>query len=201
MSSVGCVLPSGAYKQIKRVIIEDLDDLQKLVGGNIEPLTVELEDGFFLTMFVNEDGHEKNLDMNWIASALFMREIVGDVVLIRVTPTGEDSGEFADLPSQFITWLENKHMPKVADAYNQTLMVSAMFRLAVTENLISEEEVEEFFNETMQYLDGEEITPEVHKRTTDFINRVIAVVEEKVTNGLGDTLADEIYEFLDKGGK
>lgn len=199
---IGCVLPAGVGGQIKRVIIGELEDLQKLVGGHIEPVTAQFADGFYVTMLVNEDGISKDLEMNWIASALFMREIVGDVVLVRTQENdGELDYDFLDLPSEFINWLEERHMPRVADAYNQTLMVSAMFRLAVQENLISEEEVDEFFNDTMTYLEGGDISPELQKRTTEFIDRVIAVVEEKVTAGLGDKLADEIYEFLDKGGE
>lgn len=201
-ATIGCVLPAGVGGSIKRVIIDDLDDLQKLVGGYIEPLTAQISDDLFITMLVNEDGHEKELEMNWIASALFMREIVGDVVLVRsADENGVLADDFMDLPTEFITWLETKHMPRVADAYNQTVMVGALFKFAVMENLITEEEVDEFFNDTLVYLEGGEIAPELQKRTTDFINRIVAVVEEKVTNGAGDQLADEIYEFLEKGGK
>jgi len=73
--------------------------------------------------------------------------------------------------------------------------------LAVQENLIPEDEVEQFFIDTMVYLEGGEIEPELQKKTTEFIDKVIALVEEKVTANLGDKLADEIYEFLDKGGE
>lgn len=199
---IGCVLPAGVGGQIKRVIIEDLNDLQKLVGGYIEPVTAQFAEDFFVTMLVNEEGIQQNLEMNWIASALFMREIVGDVVLVRAQDdNGVLADDFLDLPTEFIGWLEERHMPKVANAYNQTLMVSAMFRLAVQENLIPEDEVEQFFIDTMVYLEGGEIAPELQKKTTEFIDKVIALVEEKVTANLGDKLADEIYEFLDKGGE
>jgi hypothetical protein len=199
---IGCVLPAGVGGQIKRVIIEDLNDLQKLVGGYIEPVTAQFAEDFFVTMLVNEEGIQQDLEMNWIASALFMREIVGDVVLVRAQDdNGVLADDFLDLPTEFIGWLEERHMPKVANAYNQTLMVSAMFRLAVQENLIPEDEVEQFFIDTMVYLEGGEIAPELQKKTTEFIDKVIALVEEKVTANLGDKLADEIYEFLDKGGE
>lgn len=199
---IGCVLPAGVGGQIKRVIIEDLNDLQKLVGGYIEPVTAQFAEDFYVTMLVNEEGIQQDLEMNWIASALFMREIVGDVVLVRAQDdNGVLADDFLDLPTEFIGWLEERHMPKVANAYNQTLMVSAMFRLAVQENLIPEDEVEQFFIDTMVYLEGGEIEPELQKKTTEFIDKVIALVEEKVTANLGDKLADEIYEFLDKGGE
>jgi len=199
---IGCVLPAGVGGQIKRVIIEDLNDLQKLVGGYIEPVTAQFAEDFFVTMLVNEEGIQQDLEMNWIASALFMREIVGDVVLVRAQDdNGVLADDFLDLPTEFIGWLEERHMPKVANAYNQTLMVSAMFRLAVQENLIPEDEVEQFFIDTMAYLEGGDIEPELQKKTTEFIDKVIALVEEKVTANLGDKLADEIYEFLDKGGE
>ena len=201
-ATIGCVLPAGVGGSIKRVIIEDLDDLQRLVGGYIEPLTAQIADDLFITMLVNEDGRTQDLEMNWIASALFMREIVGDVVLVRASDeNGVLADDFHDLPTEFIAWLEEKHMPRVADAYNQTLMVSALFKFAVVENLIPEDEVDEFFQDTMVYLEGGDIDPVLQKRTTEFINKVIAVVEEKVTNGMGDKLAEEIYEFLDKGGE
>jgi hypothetical protein len=201
-STIGCVLPAGVGGSIKRVIIEDLDDLQRLVGGNIEPLTAQASEDLFITMLINEDGREKDLEMNWIASALFMREIVGDVVLVRsVDENGVLADDFMDLPTEFITWLEERHMPRVADSYNKTMMVSAIFKFAVMENLIPEEEVDDFLADTMVYLEGGEVTAEEQKRTTEFIDRVVSIVDEKVSNGLGDELANEIYEFLDKGGK
>ena len=95
---IGCVLPSGVGKSIKRVIIGELEDLQRLVGGQIEPITMQGGDDFFITMLVNEDGRQQDLEMNWIASALFMREIVGDVVLVGANVTdGEIADEF-ELP-------------------------------------------------------------------------------------------------------
>jgi hypothetical protein len=153
-------------------------------------------------MLINEDGREKDLEMNWIASALFMREIVGDVVLVRsVDENGVLADDFMDLPTEFITWLEERHMPRVADSYNKTMMVSAIFKFAVMENLIPEEEVDDFLADTMVYLEGGEVTAEEQKKTTEFIDRVVSIVDEKVSNGLGDELANEIYEFLDKGGE
>jgi len=195
---IGCVLPAGVGGAIRRVIIEDLEDLQKLVGGYIEPLTAQASEDFFITMLVNENGRAEDLEMNWVASALFKREIVGDVVLVRAQ--ADNNEEFMDLPTDFISWLEERHMPRVADAYNQTMMVSALFKFAVTENLIAEEEVEKFLASTMVFLEGGEITEEEQKLTTEFIDRVISVVEERVSDGMGDELAEEIYDFLKEGG-
>jgi hypothetical protein len=195
---IGCVLPAGVGGAIRRVIIEDLEDLQKLVGGYIEPLTAQASEDFFITMLVNENGRAEDLEMNWVASALFKREIVGDVVLVRAQ--ADNNEEFMDLPTDFISWLEERHMPRVADAYNQTMMVSALFKFAVTENLIDEEEVEKFLASTMVFLEGGEITEEEQKLTTEFIDRVISVVDERVSNGMGDKLAEEIYDFLKEGG-
>ena len=70
-----------------------MENLQKLVGGYIEPL--RLPDGSVLLM--NEDGRNLGLDFNMRGPR--GEQIVGDIVVL-----GQHGSEFADCTMEFKTW-------------------------------------------------------------------------------------------------
>ena len=55
-----------------------VDQMQKLVDGTFERLTVKTDTGA-IVMYVNEDGKDRQLPVNPIASMLIQKYIVGDV--------------------------------------------------------------------------------------------------------------------------
>jgi hypothetical protein len=64
----------------KDVTAKTLDEMQKLVGGFVEP--VRLPDGRM--MLVDEDGISKNSEVNMVASHLAGGRILGDVIVYSV---------------------------------------------------------------------------------------------------------------------
>ncbi|CAB4151387.1 Protein of unknown function DUF3846 [uncultured Caudovirales phage] len=198
MSITACVLEAGVGGKVKPVFVDGLDDYQKIVGGYIEAVTAEFGDGLYVTMFCNEEGLLKDLEMNWVASALFMREIRGNVVLVRAS---DDDGvlggdDVFDLPSSFIKWLNDKHLPRVAETYNESIMLGLMIQFALQENLMTPDEFSDFMESLDKYSSGEEITDELNEEMTKFIHMIMLRVEESSLAEAGDKLADEIYEYF-----
>ncbi len=58
-----------------------LEQVQKLVGGNVEAVRIPEKFGF--EMYVNEEGLLEGLDLNIDASVIAGQQIVGDVVIFE----------------------------------------------------------------------------------------------------------------------
>jgi predicted transcriptional regulator len=80
-------------------------------------------------------------------------------------------------------------------------MLSVMVGFAVDNKLIDREEIQKFFDDTNSYSSGHEITEEEMKTLSDFINNVMTKCEELISSNIGDTMAEEIYEYLKGEGK
>lgn len=64
---------------------DQLADMQKVVGGNIEPVYLHDEGVIF---WVNEDGIGLNLPLNYTASILAGQPLLGNVLVTGDSPTG-----------------------------------------------------------------------------------------------------------------
>jgi hypothetical protein len=65
-----------------------VDQMQKLVDGTFERLTVKTETGA-IVMYVNEDGKDRQLPVNPIASMLIQKYIVGDIFFGAASQYGD----------------------------------------------------------------------------------------------------------------
>ncbi len=75
-----------------------LENLQKLVGGYIEAVT--LRPG--LVVLCDEEGKLKNYDSNMRIPCDYLDDVFyGDIVVL-----GEAGGEFVDIPIEFAEWKE-----------------------------------------------------------------------------------------------
>jgi hypothetical protein len=77
-------------------IVNELDALQDLVGGYIEP--IRMADG--LVMIVNEEGKLHGLEPNFFVAAL------NDMILGPAVFCGEDGEEFADINEEDLIVLQ-----------------------------------------------------------------------------------------------
>jgi hypothetical protein len=121
----GALLPCGVGNTIEPAIVDGLESLQQYVGGMIDAVRTELQDGTVIVGYVNDEGLMLNMETNWFASALFDRQIVGDVVLVSGTsPSGEYDGENYDLPENFFRFLSTKFTEHVAQTYNECVAMT-----------------------------------------------------------------------------
>jgi hypothetical protein len=138
--------------------------------------------------------------MNWLASALFSREIRGNVVLVNgYNEDNEYDGDNHEFPEVFVVYMKTSFLAKVANAYNESQMISAMLKYSLDAGLITKEGIDNLLEEL-----GEAILTDDEVGISDLSARLEEIML-KLDNTMGEEasnkLIDEIYEFLDKEGK
>lgn len=197
MSAVtGLLLNAGVGATVEPVIIDKLETIQEYVGGIIDAVTQQVSKDICAVGYVHDEGLLLDLEMNWIASALFMREIRGPVVLVNgFNEANEYDGDNHDLPDVFIKYMQTTFLDKVAETYNESKILSAILSLAEDAGVIDEAGVEEL----MSFLkDASEGDKDAMRDVRDRFNQIFNEFEEKMAGNTTDKLIDEIYEFLDK---
>jgi hypothetical protein len=136
------LLPCGIGSAIEPAIVGDLESIQHYVGGCIDAVRTELHDGTVIVGYCHDEGLLLGMETNWFASALFNQQLCGPVVLVSGTsPDGEYDGDNYDLPEQFYKYLTTKFTKRVAETYNETMIMSAGIALARRVGIIDAEEM------------------------------------------------------------
>lgn len=197
MSAVtGLLLNAGVGGTIEPVVIDKLETIQGYVGGIIDAVTQQVSKDICAVGYVHDEGLILDLEMNWIASALFMREIRGPVVVVNgFNEACEYDGDNHDLPDVFVEYMQTTFLQKVAETYNESTIVSAMLQMAIDEGVAEEHEIDELMDLLLKGINGnEEALRVVAKR----MRSTLEAFDEKMASKTADKLVDEIYEFLDK---
>jgi hypothetical protein len=199
MSAVhGLLIHSGVGAKVERIQVSELEDIQDRVGGMIDAVRKQVSKDIVAVGYVHDEGLILDMEMNWIASALFMQEIRGPVVVVNgLSNDYEYDGDNHDLPDEFITYMQTKFVDKVAETYNESKMVQAMLEYAFNKDMMTEDEV----TTLLHYLElGVEGNDEAMDYVNREFNRVYEMIEQEMTVGATDQLVDEIYDFLRKNG-
>jgi hypothetical protein len=192
----GALLPCGVGNTIEPAIVDGLESLQQYVGGMIDAVRTELQDGTVIVGYVNDEGLMLNMETNWFASALFDRQIVGDVVLVSGTsPSGEYDGENYDLPENFFRFLSTKFTEHVAQTYNECVAMTLGLNLAHRLGIISDDELDDLNNKVASAADGEDDT-ELKAHLVDISERVTEFVAKHVSDSAADEMIAELEELL-----
>ena len=193
----GALLPCGVGNTIEPAIVEGLESLQQYVGGMIDAVRTELEDGTVIVGYVNDEGLMLNMETNWFASALFDRQIVGDVVLVSGTsPEGEYDGENYDLPENFFQFLTTKFTEHVTETYNEATTATIVLTLAQKFGLATEEELDLLVSKMGEEMNGGGGEGEAMQMLISLTNRVNDKLAEMASEVKGTELVNEVEEFL-----
>jgi hypothetical protein len=199
MSAVhGLLIHSGVGAKVERIQVGELEDIQEHVGGMIDAVRKQVSKDIVAIGYVHDEGLILDMEMNWIASALFMQEIRGPVVVVNgLSKDYEYDGDNHDLPDAFITYMQTKFIDKVAETYNESKMVQAMLEYAFNKDIMTEDEV-------AKLLEHLELGVQGNQESMDYVNnefaRVYELIEKEMTVGATDQLVDEIYDYLKKQG-
>lgn len=194
----GALLPCGVGNTIEPAIVDGLESLQQYVGGMIDAVRTELQDGTVIVGYVNDEGLMLNMETNWFASALFDRQIVGDVVLVSGTsPSGEYDGENYDLPENFFRFLSTKFTEHVAQTYNECVAMTLGLNLAHRLGIINDDELDDLNNKVASAADGEDDT-ELKAHLLSISERVTEFVAKHVSDSAADEMIAELEELLKK---
>jgi hypothetical protein len=115
------LLPSGINTEPTSVLVDDYTSIQNLVGGNFDCVRTDLgkPDDVALVGYVNDMGLVINLELNYLASALFGREIRGDAVVTwGLSPNGYYDGDNHDMPDFISCFIKTDLLMQTATAYN-----------------------------------------------------------------------------------
>lgn len=104
-------------------IAPDVELYQKIVGGYLEAVYGQTDDGQRVVFYVNEDGIAQNLPVNHVASRLWKRlnpsahqPLLGNAVVV-----GADSCDDADLPATVADLALSVHRDIEIEGYVRTL--------------------------------------------------------------------------------
>lgn len=198
MSAVSAVLlKAGTGVEPESVVIDGLESIQSLVGGNIEAVRIfaqkrDTDEPFELVGYCDDEGLVKDSEMNWLATALFRQEIRGNVVV--VTDAGD--GENADVPDTFVKWLMSGFLRRVAESYNEASFIAEVMQFAVENNLVPEEEIMEVMNSMGQDIDNEGQTPETVQKMNELLEKILKAVQNHNAEEDGVQLVNEIEDWL-----
>ena len=198
MSTVSAVLlKAGTGVEPESVVIDGLESIQSLVGGNIEAVRVfaqkrDTDEPFELVGYCDDEGLVKESEMNWLASALFRQEIRGNVVV--VTDAGD--GENGDVPDTFVKWLMSGFLQRVAESYNEASFIAEVMQFAVQNNLVPKDEIMEVMDSFGEDISrGEQTEETIHKMNT-LLERILKAVKDYNAQEDGVELVSEIEDWL-----
>ena len=188
----GALLPTGINRKIEPVLVDGVDSIQTYVGGMFDCVTQVMPDNTVMVGYIHDEGMLLNLEMNWFASALFMRELHGPVVLVSgSSPSGEYDGENYDIPTHIYAWLISNFTEKVADTYNESVMVTALLNAGVELGVITVAEKNEMYDLIASATEGGD-----QYEAKEMLDEIMERLEEWAMNNSGAELANEIEDFL-----
>lgn len=198
MGAISAVLlKCGSGVEPEPVVINGLESIQSLVGGNIEAVRIfaqkrDADEPFELVGYCDDEGLVKDSEMNWLASALFRQEIRGNVVVVTDAGDGEDG----DVPDTFVKWLMSGFLQRVADSYNEATFIAGVMEFAVKNNLVPEEEIMEVMNSMGQDIANESKTPETIQKMNELLDKILKAVQDYTAKEDGAQLVNEIEDWL-----
>lgn len=189
------LIQAGVGGDVIPVDVNGYKEIQDKVGGLFDVVRQQVNDDIVAVGYVHDEGLLLDLDMNWVASALFMREIRGDVVVVNgYSPNGEYDGDDYDLPQAFIEYMKTTFLARVAEKYNESVMVTAILEQAIEMGIMTDDEVDEWLNELFRI--GEEHDRVGFDKLQDKLKEIITKIKEEESAQATDELIDEIYDFL-----
>lgn len=120
------LLPTGSNVAPEPVLIDDYKSIQRIVGGTFDCVRTDMgRDDVALVGYVHDEGLLLNMDYNYLATALFKREIRGDVVVVwGLSPNGHYDGDNHDMPKHINDFLRTDLLIHTATAYNMATTMS-----------------------------------------------------------------------------
>jgi hypothetical protein len=145
----GLFLPSGTCVAPEPILVDGYKDIQKLVGGNFDCVSTNVgRDDVSFEGYVHDEGLLIGLEYNYLASALFGRDLVGDCVLLwGLSPNGVRDGDNYDMPTEMVESIQVELLEGVAVAYNTSVVVSAIMELAIHAGMTTKSEASAIIHE------------------------------------------------------
>ena len=171
-----------------------LAEIQAKVGGYIDSVKTQAineadDTQMVLVGYVHDEGRILDMPMNPLASIVFNRELVGDVVLVNGTnpENGDYDGENYDLPLDFINYIIHMH-PEVVRMLQFSKGLSSSVALAYRAGVVTKEELEyvmDYAEKAQQNGEFMAAVDSVPERFQEILRRSVNYLND-LTKGLGD---------------
>ena len=195
--TTGLVLFADPTKEPEPIILSEDDSLQvlqKCVGGLIDTVKVsamnaENDEQMVLVGYVNDEGLLQKLPLNPLASVVFNRELVGDVVLVSGTnpESGAYDGENYDLPMEFINYIMHIY-PQIIRGMQFSKGLAAAVAIAYRSGVITKDDLDYVRNHADEARENEVYTQSVDElpdRFKEIVTKSLNYVQEML-GGSGD---------------
>lgn len=178
MSVAGMFLPAGTNVVPEPCIVGDHNDIQEKVGGIFDAVTNAYGDDnqAVFVGYVNDTGLVDGMPLNYLATALFNRELHGDCVVVwGLDSDGVYDGENHDLPQQACEFISGQLLLWTAEQYNEAVLVSVLLREAVERGFATKEEVISLNDELYNYVStgNIEALPDGEARLFELLDKVM----------------------------
>jgi hypothetical protein len=198
---IGMFLPCGSGVEPEPIFIEDYNSIQTAIGGNFDVVRTDVKDNDkhrgVIVGYVHDEGLLLGQEMNFLATNLFKKNLVGDcVVLWGTSPNGEYDGDDYDMPDDLVEYIQSELVLTTSEAYNQSAMMAMAARYAVEHGYCSAEVAYGIADRLHQasVRGNQEEAQKVWQEMDTLIKWVTAHVEENPTeldNFFNELLADE----------
>ena len=179
-------LPAGVDVEPQPMLVTDYTDLQNAVGGRFDVVSTNMNmDDVSIIGYVNDEGILLGMEMNYLATNLFQRELFGDCVVVwGLNEDGEYDGENHDIPSSVYEFLTKDLLLSTAHSYNMAAMMAYACQYAVEQGYATTQEVmdvsREYYNATTE---GREVDPETASKMSDIMDWFSDAMENLNTEG------------------
>ncbi|CAB4151838.1 hypothetical protein UFOVP587_36 [uncultured Caudovirales phage] len=180
---IGLFLPSGACVEPEPVFFEGHKSLQEHIGGHFDVVRCDMghPEQIAILGYVHDEGLLLNLPMNYLATALFKRHIVGDVVVTwGLSPDGEYDGDDYDFPEEIMEYLQHELLQTTAEAYNQSTNITLAMAVAISQKFVTEDEVTQVATDLYDSRGSGD--KELEKATVTRLNEILEFVVEYQKN-------------------
>lgn len=174
------LLPAGINVTPQEVLYNDYKDIQQYVGGHFDAVRVNARNGrndenVTLVGYVHDEGMLIGLEDNWLAMAIFRQPLVGDCLIVSGTNpvTGEYDGESYDVPEELCEYITGPMVDTVAEAHNQTMVVSEALDWAELSGVLSEEDLDFLSRELYRLHQEEQGLQHMDPQAVQVINRAL----------------------------
>lgn len=191
MLTAGIILPAGVGAEPQPILVDGSESINKLVGGWFDAVRKEvaLSDSLHgvLVGYIHDEGRILDLDMNYLASAVFGQELLGDCVLVwGNNADGDYDGEDHDIPTELSKLLMEDLPVQVANIYNESVMHQMVLALAVKAGDLTPEDVELMNQYLQDSIDGDEQLCEdafriMHTAYDSFERNVAGAITDMIT--------------------
>lgn len=195
--TTGLVLYADPTKEPEPILLSEQDSLQAIqerVGGLIDAVkhvavNQDTDEQMVLVGYINDEGLLLKLPMNPLASIVFNRELVGDVVLVSGTnpESGAYDGENYDLPMDFVRYLIQLQ-PEIERSVKFSKGLSGAIAIAHRAGVISKEEIDYITSFTTDaHASGKVMgaMDEMPERFVDIVRRAVEYMRDMI-GGFGD---------------